>query len=372
MSKPNGKSHSNFQIAFLILWVVVTLFIGLLLGYQLVSHQHQNLEAAIIRHNARIDPNVDEPGKTEAERTPPPGHENDVPLQVEVGLYVDRVPELSIRDSTWTADFYIWFLWEDENLHPGETFQVVNGEVLSRELLESKTKDGSNYALYRVVAQITKVFGVARFPRDDHLLTISIEDTKLQSYQLVYISDDLDSSISSRVSIPGYTAYRTGGAVKPHSYKTTRGDPDLPADYKATYSMFTYGVWIARPDWGLYLKMFLALFAAVFIALIGFFSKPSDRFGLSIGSFFAAVANSYITSSLIPDTGTATLADQINAIGMIVIGVVIFQSIISQFFHDKEENVKFGKLFDWVSFVVLLLVFVVLNVALPLAASIAQ
>ena len=94
--------------------------------------------------------------------------------------------------------------------------------------------------------------------------------------------------------------------------------------------------------------------------------------GLSIGSFFAAVANSYITSSLIPDTGTATLADQINAIGMIVIGVVIFQSIISQFFHDKEENVKFGKLFDWVSFVVLLLVFVVLNVALPLAASITQ
>jgi hypothetical protein len=157
--------------------------------------------------------------------------------------------------------------------------------------------------------------------------------------------------------------------VKPHSYKTTRGDPTLPDDYKATYSTFTYGIWIARPNWGLYLKMFLALFAAVFIALIGFFIKPSDRFGLAIGSFFAAVANSYITSSLIPDTGTATLADQVNATGIIVIGVVVFQSILSQFFYNKEENVKFGKLFDWVSFAVLLLVFTVLNVALPISAS---
>ena len=372
MSTPNGISRKFSKTTFLILWVIVTLFIGFFLGYRLVSQQHQNLEESIIHHSARIDPNLDEPGKTEAERTPPPGHENDVPATVEVGLYVDRVPELSIRDSTWTADFYIWFLWEDENLNPGETFQVVNGEILSRDLLESKTKNGLNYALYRVVAEITKVFGVTRFPRDDHLLTISIEDTKLQSYQLVYFADESNSSISSRVSIPGYTAYRTGSAVKPHSYKTSRGDPDLPDDFKATYSMFTYGIWIARPDWGLYLKMFLALFAAIFIALIGFFVQPSDRFGLAIGSFFAAVANSYITSSLIPDTGTATLADHINSIGMIVVGVVIFQSIISQFFHSTEENVKFGKLFDRISFIVLLLVFTVLNVTLPLAASITQ
>lgn len=372
MFKVKEIPFSRFQLIFLVLWILGVVAVSSFLGYGLMSRQKQNLNTAIVRHTARIDPNVDEPGKTEAERTPPPGHENDVPQNVKVGVYVDRIPELSIRDSTWTADFYIWFLWDDESLNPGETFQVVNGEIISRTLLEMKDVNDAHYALYRAVATITKIFDVTRFPRDDHLLTISIEDMEAQSYQFQYVADDSNSSISSRVSVPGYTIYRTAGVVKPHSYKTTRGDPGLPADYKATYSQYTYGIWLARPDWGLYVKMFLALFAAVFIALLGFFVKPVDRFGLSIGSFFAAVANSYITSSLIPDTGAATLADQINATGMIVIAIVIFQSIISGAFHDKEETVKFGRLFDMVNFAVLLLIFVALNIALPTAASLVQ
>ncbi len=359
----------RFKVYFLVLWVLAGLIGGAFLGYRLANNQRQNLNTAIRNHTARIDAKVNEPGKTEAERTPPPGHQNDVQVNVKVGIYVDRLPELSIKDSSWTADFYIWFRWKEENLNPGETFQIVNGEIVSRDLLETKVIHGSHYARYRVVAEITKVFDVSRFPRDDHLLTISIEDTELESFQLQYVYDDANSDISSRVSVPGYKIYRNAGTVKPHSYKTTRGDPSLPGDYKATYSQFTYGIWIARPNWGLYLKMFLALYAALFIALLGFFIKPSDRFGLAIGSFFAAVANSYITSSLIPDTGIATLADQINAIGMIVIALIIFQSIVSQIFHNKEDWVDYGKRFDQISFATLLLISVALNIILPLAAS---
>lgn len=364
------STFRRFKIHFLILWVLIALIGGAALGYLLAGKQRQNLDTAILRHTARIDPNVDEPGKTEADRTPPPGHQNDVPIPVKIGIYVDRVPAFSIKDSSWTVDFYIWFQWKGENLNPGETFQVVNGEILSRDLLDTKEIDGSHYARYRAIATITKGFDVSRFPRDDHLLTISIEDVKLESFQLQYIYDDANSNISSRVSVPGYKIYRHAGTVKPHSYKTTRGDPSLPGDYKATYSECTYGIWLARPDWGLYLKMFLALYAALFIALLGFFIKPSDRFGLAIGSFFAAVANSYITSALIPDTGTATLADQINALGMITIAMIIFQSIVSQIFHDKEDWVCFGKLFDRVSFVTLFVISVTLNAVLPVAASI--
>ena len=364
------ESHfRRFKILFLILWALTALIGGSILGYWLFSVQRQNLEASMRNHSARIDPLANESGKTEAARTPPPGHEHDSPAYVKVGMYVDRVPELSIKDSTWTADFYIWFLWTDEKLNPGETFQVVNGEIKSRDILESRDLNGSHYALYRVVAEITKAFDITRFPRDDHLLTISIEDTRLQSYQFQYLAYDTQSDISSRVSLPGYKIYRHAGAVKPHSYKTARGDPGLPKDYKATYAQFTYGIWIARPDWGLYLKMFLTLYAALFIALIGFFIKPSDRFGLAIGSFFAAVANSYITSSLIPDTGTATLADQINAIGMLVIALVIFQSIVSQVFHSREGWADYGKQLDMVSFACLLVITITLNIILPVAAS---
>lgn len=365
-SLPRGQKF------FLLLWALLVLSAGITAGIVISKQQKENLQHSINSHMARINPNVTESGKTEPERTPPAGHENDVPLDVKVGVYMDRIPALSIRDSYWTGDFYIWFLWTDDTLQPGETFQVVNGEILSRNKLEERTVNGEHYALYRVAAQTTKAFNTSRFPRDDHLLTLSIEDAALQSYQLRYIADDINSSVSSRVSVPGYKIYQTSSVVKPHSYKTTRGDPGLPSDYKATYSQFIYGIWLVRPNWGLHLKMFVMLFAAVVIAIIGFFSTPTQRFGLAIGSFFAAVANTYITSSTVPDTGIATLADVINGIGVAVIALIMFQTIISEYFYEKKKQEAFSAIFDGLTFVLVMGLYIWLNISIPLAASLVR
>ena len=366
------SSLSRGQKVFLLLWALVILSAGITAGVVISEQQKENLQHSIDSHMARIDPNVTESGKTEPERTPPAGHENDVPLDVKVGVYMDRIPSLSIRDSQWTADFYIWFNWADDSLHPGDTFQVVNGEILSRNKLEEKTVNGMHYALYRVTARTTKVFNTSRFPRDDHLLTLSIEDTVLQSYQLRYIADDANSSVSSRVSVTGYKIYQTSSVVKPHSYKTTRGDPELPEGYKATYSQFIYGIWLARPNWGLHFKMFVTLFAAIIISMVGFFTAPSQRFGLVIGSFFAAVANTYVTSAIIPDTGIATLADVINGIGVGIIAVIMFQTIISNHFYEKRKQDVFSDVFDDLTFVLLMGLYIWLNISIPLAASLVR
>jgi hypothetical protein len=368
----NISTLTNGQKIFLLIWAVLILAGGFVAQSKLSNMESSNLQASILKHKDRIDPNVTESGKTEPERTPPAGHENDIPVDVKIGVYMDRIPALSMRDSQWTGDFYVWFIWKDDNLHPGDTFQVVNGEILSRTKLEEKHVNGEHYALYRVTARTTKTFDTTRFPRDDHLLTLSIEDTSLQSYQLRYISDDANSDISSRVSVPGYKVYDTSSVVKPHSYKTTRGDPSLPADYKATYSQFIYGIWIARPTWGLHLKMFLTLYAAILISMIGFFTTPSHRFGLVIGSFFAGVANTYITSSIVPETGIATLADVINGIGVASIAVIMFQTIISQHFYEKQKQEDFSSLFDDLTFVLLIGIYIWLNISIPMAASLVR
>jgi hypothetical protein len=363
------SSLTRGQKLFLLLWILLLLVVGITADIVITTRQRESLQASIKNHMARIDPNVTESGKTEPERTPPAGHENDIPSDVKIGLYMDRIPALSIRDSSWTADFYLWFNWTDDNLHPGDTFQIVDGEILKREKQEEKTVNGMHYALYRVTARTTKIFNTSRFPRDDHLLTLSFEDTSLQSYQLRYIADDVNSSISSRVKVPGYKIYQTSTVVKPHSYKTTRGDPELPEGYKATYSQFIYGIWLARPNWGLHFKMFITLFAAITISMVGFFTSPAQRFGLVIGSFFAAVANTYVTASVVPDTGIATLADVINGIGVALIALIMFQTIISNHFYDKKKQETFSDVFDDLTFAVLLALYIWLNISIPLAAS---
>lgn len=243
-------SFSGGQKAFLIGWAA---FLVIASGTTLLvigGQQYRNLEESVARHSARVAPDGSEKGRTEAERTPPPGHENDVPREVRIGVYVDRIPEFSVIGSFWKADFYVWFNWEGSDINPGETFQVVSGEILSKTLLEKKESAKRNYALYRVTAQITKGFDVARFPRDDHMLAISIEDSAGQSYMLKYVADEAGSDISSRVAVPGYKVLSKVVSVRPHSYRTSRGNPDLPTDYRATYSQFIYGIWVARPTWG--------------------------------------------------------------------------------------------------------------------------
>jgi len=357
--------------ALIFLWTTGLLLLALIAGYWAVSAAYESRASSIERHQTRVDPNATEAGKTAPEKSPPPGHENDIPVDVRVGLYVDRIVEISVKDTGWTADFYIWFNWANDAINPGENFQVVEGSIESKEKLEETVEGGNHYALYRVTARITKFFDVSRFPCDDHLLTISIEDQGLQSYRLRFIPDIGGSAISSRVKVPGYQIYNQTITVKPHSYKTPRGNPTLPADFKATYSQFIFGIWLQRPDFGYYFKMFQGLFAAVAIAMLAFFIKPTDvdpRFGLGVGAFFAAIANTYVVSSLLPDSGAMTLTDMVNGIGMGLIFLSLVQSTISLYLYDRRGLERLSGLFDQVSFVVLLLAYVTINVIVPWVA----
>ena len=356
---------------FLSLWCAALVIVALTGGILLSMEQHANVAASIERHAARIGLATVESGQTEAEQTPPPGHEKDVVRTAKVGIYLDRIPELSIVASSWKADFYVWFTWTGDGINPGESFQVVNGEILSKTLVDKKDTGQQHYALYRTTAQITKGFDILRFPRDDHMLTISIEDSAQQSYQLRFEADENASDLSSRVRVPGYKVLQKVISVKPHSYKTSRGNPELPPSFRATYSQFTLGVLIGRPGWGMFLKLMGILYAAVGMALVALFVRSScDRLALQTGAIFAAAANAYIISGIIPETGVATLADQMNWFGIACIGITILQAVIYQYrFEGVVERKDAAWLFDITTFIFLALLFAGLNVAVSLSAS---
>jgi hypothetical protein len=374
MSQETQKKDAESRAAgrvFLGLWSLGIIFAYALAFWSLVSVNARHKAAASERHEARVNPDATEPGLTEAERTPPPGHEKDEPTKVHVGIYLDRIAEISVKQTTWTADFYIWFNWKGGDIKPGDNFQVVDGKIESKEKLKETAKGDAHYALYRVTARITKFFDVARFPADDHLLTLNIEDTASQSYELVYVPDVPGSSVSSRVKVPGYMIHKSGLVVRPHSYKTPRGDPHLPAEFRATYSQLIMGIWVTRPDLGFFLKMFLGLYVAVAISLLAFFIKPTDvdpRFGLGVGALFAAIANNYITSSYLPDTGIVTLTDMVNGTAIMTIFLTLLQSTISLYIFDIKENQGLSRRFDLVSFAILIVGYTAINVAIPLAA----
>ena len=351
------------------LWALLLIVLFVVIGFFTVWAVYKDKSESTKRHQDRMNPNVGEGG------TNPPAvalPEGAAPVRMQAGIYLDRVVELSVKDSTWTADFYLWFRWKGEGVDPGENFQVVDGWIESKEKADEYTNGDEHYRLYRVVARITKFFDVSRFPCDDHVLTVNVESPAFGRDKLLFVTDSENSGVSSRVQVAGYSIYRQAILEKPHAYRSTRGDPRLATGAERVHSQLRMGVWISRPGWGFYLKMFIALFGAVGVAILVFFIKPTDvdpRFGLGVGALFAVIANTYVTSSLVPDIGSMTLADMVNDVGVVVIFLSLLQSTISLYLYDRRGKIALSRLFDRVSFVVLLAGYATINLALPLAAS---
>ncbi|MBF2096943.1 MAG: hypothetical protein IGQ88_01005 [Gloeomargaritaceae cyanobacterium C42_A2020_066] len=360
----------NFLIG---LWAVFHLgfFSG---GAYLIRHLTTiSAQAQLQRQEARLATNRAEPGRTQPERPSTDAR----PAEVRIGLYIDRVPELSIRDSHWRADLYLWLNWVEppgQPLTPGQSLQIPSGTILSQVLLRSITTPAGaqrqRYELYRMEIEVSKLFEVGRFPLDSHLLTLNLEDLVRPADALLWVPDTQASGVSSRVELPGYVVRETTALAKLHTYRSNFGDPSVSAD-RLTYSQFVFGILIDRADLGFYLRLFQALFGSVAIAILALWIKPTDvdpRFGLGVGAFFAAVANTYLGASLLPDVGVVSLMDMINGLGMATIFLTLTQSTISLYLYDRRGREQLARRFDKVAFGVFFLGYTCANMAIPLRA----
>jgi hypothetical protein len=364
-----AQTSPSWSRYFLGAWALLLVALFLTVGLYLIQIMRTNQQGASQRHAARIDPNADESGVTAADRELPTDAK---PTEVLAGIYVDRVLELSVKDVSWTVEFYLWFRWRGDAVKTCEGFQVVDGSIEKQELEEDEQVDNLHYQRFRLVAKITKFFDVTRFPCDDHLLTIAIEHPAHQRRNLLFVADKENSSISSRVHVPAYRQNSPAMLEKPHSYKTTRGDPRLSTGTKSTYSQLRMGIPIERSGWGLYFKLFQSLFVAVILALLAFFIRPTEvdpRFGLGVGGLFAAVANAYVISSLVPDTGNLALADIINGVGIGVILLTVVQSTISLHLYATRGEEALSRRFDRLSFAIIFFCYIVFNIAIALASD---
>jgi hypothetical protein len=349
-------------------WALFLVALFLTAGVWLTRSLRANRTTAATRHAARVDPAADDAGVTTADRTLPPDAK---PTEVLAGIYIDRILELSVKQVGWIVEFYLWFRWRGSEPKSLEGFSVVDGTADSSELEVDETINGERYQRFRVVAKITKFFDVSRFPCDDHLLTIAIEHPAHQRHEVLFVADKENSSVSSRVNVPAYHLQPAVVLEKPHSYKTTRGDPRLPPGTKSTYSQLRMGIGIERQGWGLFFKMFQFLFVAVLLAHLALFIRPIEvdpRFGLGVGGLFAAVANAYVISTLVPDTGVLALADVINGVGIATILLTVVQSTISLWIFSVRGDEELSRIFDRVSFFVMLPCYFLLNLALPWSA----
>ncbi len=287
---------------------------------------------------------------------------------VHVGVYVNQIPAVRLKENEFTVDFWIWFRWQSADLDPISSFELPNGRIDSQsEPYRAELPDGLNYAASRVTATITRFWDVSHFPLDDHTLEIAVEDPNHEEFKVRFVADESNSRIGPDVRVPGWIPRPGRTRVLSRRYQTNYGDTSLPSENESVYSRFEFAVPIERAGYGYFLKLFFGMFVATAIAFTAFFIKPTHldpRFGLGIGAIFAAVASEYVVTSALPDTNLLTMADTLHLLAFFFIFLSIAESTYSLSLYSSGDAARIRRsiLLDRWSFAVLGAAYIILSV----------
>lgn len=271
------------------------------------------------------------------------------PDKVHVGIYVNQIHELNLKESFVVVDFYVWWRWQSDELKPPyDTFSVVDGRIESKgEVVKRKLEGGMNYAFQRIVAKLTKFWDVRDYPFDHHSISIVVEEEELESPFLTYVADADNSRASPRIMMPGWKVARTEATAGVGTYQSNFGDVTLASGKETSYARLTMSLALERPGKTYLFKLFFGLWIAAAIAFLSFFIKPTNvdpRFGLGVGAIFAAIASEYVVASSLPEVNLVTLADKLHVIAFAFIFVVLAQSTYSLWLFEKGREAESKRL----------------------------
>jgi hypothetical protein len=269
---------------------------------------------------------------------------------VKVGIYVTSIYSLGFAENDFGMDYWVWYIYKDSTLHPLETTEIVNSESVSRDFATVEIKGNVYWATHKCSAMIKKNWDIGRFPLDGQTLDVELEETDMDTSQLVYVADVANSKIDKSVQLSGWKISDFKLSPSIYTYNTTYGDPTLKGT--SSYARLSISTKIERESKNIFLKLFLGLYVAFLIALSVFFLDGAEigaRTSLAVGALFASVGNKYIVDSSLPDHSSFTIVDKIHdaTFGLILISIVF--SIIANGIVRAGDHKK-AKRFDMICF----------------------
>jgi len=252
------------------------------------------------------------------------------PVKVYVGVYILNLGKFELATGAYTVDFYL-SLRADKPVEMGD-FEFMNGRAATVD----KLIDTPTEKFYRIQANLSQNLDLRRYPFDEHLLTIEIEDKRRTVDKLVYVVDQQNCGVDPGVIVVGWRLAGWEAAVLTHDY-------DI---YGETYSRFVFGLRIQRVILNAVIKSFLPIACMI---LVGFLSllltpdKVTTRLSLNISTLLGAVMFHVNLTTSIPPVGYLTLADRVMIVTYIVLVLILLSGVAILRWAEQEEKKKLAR-----------------------------
>lgn len=271
---------------------------------------------------------------------------------VRVGLFVENLYDLNFTEQSFKSDYWIWFNYKNDSISlPGNIEIIKNKNIFNEFEIKGKLKE-LTWSERKIKAELVKNWNITNYPFDRQTLVIETEIIDKDTNALCVLLDTTKCGIDKNLMISDWKIEKIRFRKKVNQYETDFGDPTQTIN---TFYSVIIEADIKRDVVSLFFKLFIGVFIAAAIALSSLFIKPkhSDpRYGLPVGSLFAAVGNKYIVDSIIPQTSSITLVDKIHFLTFFLIMMVIVTSIISQKYYESHKKLTSWRV-DRVAFAVL-------------------
>jgi hypothetical protein len=280
-----------------------------------------------------------------------------------VGVYVTSLYDLNLADKSFNIDFWLWFNYRNDSLHPMETVEIANAKDFSFVLPDTERADSMTWACHKCRAVVKKEWDLQHFPFDRQRLDVRIEDAIVDASELCYLPDVVHSNYDRSIRLDEWIIGDFTIRKDDKRYETNFGNPALAME--STYPAVTATFEIRRDGLGLFFKLFVGVYVAYIISLMVFWMGPEnqERFGLIVGALFAGVANKYIVDGLMPPTIILTLPDKIHNVTFAYIILHLIFTVIASRLAVKDR-LKSGWRLDRISFVVSIVSFFLINLML--------
>jgi hypothetical protein len=302
-------------------------------------------------HAARPVANGNSAGYAPAPR-PPKGAE-----VVYVGFEPIQVDSISLDSDTFETSFYIWWRWRGP-IDPCPTTDVLNSTASSSNYVieysytnaagrETPTAlpGGYKYQTAKISAGVSDPFSIGRYPIDNQLLRIRIENNTYDFNQLVYVPDTANMSHNPPFEVAGWDLTGTSVGDYVHEYGTDFGYP-IASQASKFYSQLTYDIEVSRPFSHFLMKLFLPMFVVLLAGLSALFVKADDfdvRLAMAGTGLLTLIFLQQGYAGDLPSTSPVVLMDEIYALAYLAVGVTFLRVVFTttRLHHSHQTAASF-------------------------------
>jgi len=263
------------------------------------------------------------------------------PTVSKVGLYVNRIEKISVKEQTFDCEFYLWMKWRGE--HSPKNIEFVNGSNITKRFEVSEVDSlGYHYISANLRGTFSTDLDVSRYPRDKHILTIQIENFDWTSELLVFEVDSVSSGLRKSPTGGEWKFERVGQTVKNSLFK-----PD-----SSRFSHYEFSVSIRRLVTPFVVKILIPLLIVVAMSMLTFFIPPNEleaQVGIGATSLLSIIAFHWLIGDELPDVGYLTTADVLMMGNYVVVFLALVESVMVNRIHrdDARTAMRIDQLCRW-------------------------